>query len=111
MHTTSHSWSSSNKHEWQKGTNPDNWYTDKSKTNTGTGDGDYRWGLRRGTASVLGSTPWYSSLKYMPLTSVNVVNGYTGRNNYVLFYSLAAIKVLDSFQLSSKLGETTIISW
>jgi hypothetical protein len=57
-----------NKREWHNEINPDNWYTDKSKTNTGTGDGDYRWDSRRGTASVLGSTPWYSRLKYMPLT-------------------------------------------
>jgi hypothetical protein len=39
--------------EWQNWFNPDNkggllWYTDRPKTNTGTGAGIHRWGFRRG---------------------------------------------------------------
>jgi hypothetical protein len=61
--------------EWQNGFNPDNkgglvWYTDRLKTDKGTGADVYRWGSGRGTASALGSTPRYSRLKYMPLTLV-----------------------------------------
>jgi hypothetical protein len=39
-----------------------------------------------GTASVLGSTPWYFRLKYMPLRLVmdNIEKGYIGRNIYIL---------------------------
>jgi len=33
------------------------WYMDGSKTDEGTGAGVYRWGLRKGIASVLDSTP------------------------------------------------------
>jgi len=36
----------------------------------GTGFGVYGWGLRRGTASVLGCTPRHSRMKYVPLRVV-----------------------------------------
>jgi hypothetical protein len=50
----------SNKHEWQNGFNPDNkgglvWYMDGSKTNEGTGDGVYKWGLKKGHSFSLGA--------------------------------------------------------
>jgi len=35
------------------------WYIYGSKTDEGTGAGVYRWGLRKGIALVLGSTPPY----------------------------------------------------
>ena len=41
-----------------------------SNTNNGTVAGLYRWESKRGTASVLGSIPPYSRLKYMPLMLV-----------------------------------------
>ena len=59
------------KREWLNGFNPDNegdllWYTDsprpiKALLVLGCMDGPQE----GGTASVLGSTPWYSGLKYM----------------------------------------------
>ena len=57
--------------EWENGLQPDNkggrvWYRDGSKTNTGTDTG----AQERGKALVLGSTPEYFRLKYMPLKLV-----------------------------------------
>jgi len=53
--------------EWENGLQPDNkggivWYSDGSKTNTGTDTG----AQEGGKALVLGSTPEYFKLKYMP---------------------------------------------
>jgi hypothetical protein len=61
--------------EWQNGFNPEGdggggGGGSLSKTNKGTGAWVYRWGLRRGTAAVLGSTPQYSRLDYTPLNLV-----------------------------------------
>jgi hypothetical protein len=50
--------------EWQNRFTPDIkgglvWYMYRSKTNKGSGAGVYKWGLRGGVASALGSTPQY----------------------------------------------------
>jgi hypothetical protein len=61
--------------EWQNGFNPDNkgglvWYTNRFKTNKGTGAGVYRWGLRRGHSISLGLHTTVFQVKYMPLRHV-----------------------------------------
>jgi len=59
-----------NKCKWLNGFNPDNegdllWYTDSPRPIKVLGCID---GSREGgSVSVLGSTPWYSRLKYVPL--------------------------------------------
>jgi ribonuclease HI len=98
----------SSKHEWQNGFNPDNkgglvWYTDRSKTNEGTGAGVYKWGSRRGIALVSGFTLWYPRRKYDIKACImeNIEKGYKGRNIYILSDSQAAIKVLNNFKINS----------
>ena len=61
--------------ELQNRFNPDNkhglvWHTDSFQTNKGNGVGMNRWGSEGGRVLVLGSTPRYSRLKYMPLRSL-----------------------------------------
>jgi hypothetical protein len=61
--------------EWQNGFNPDNkgdwiWCMDGSTTIKALVLGCIDGAQEGGTASVLGSTPWYSRLKYMPLRLV-----------------------------------------
>jgi hypothetical protein len=97
--------------EWQNGFNPDNKgdlvsYTDRSKTNKGTGAGVYRWGLRRGHSFSVGlhTTVLQAEIYVIKVCIMeNIVKGYTGRNIYILSDSQAAIKALDSFQINSNL--------
>jgi len=61
--------------EWQSRFNPDDngglvWYTEKSKTNKGTGAGVCRWGFRRGHRFNLRLHTTVFQLKYMPLRFV-----------------------------------------
>jgi hypothetical protein len=78
----------SDKCEWQHGFNPDNkggliWYTDKSKTNKGTGPGVHRWGSRRGHSfSLVPHTTVFQAEIHAIKACImeNIEKGYTGRN-------------------------------
>jgi ribonuclease HI len=95
---------------WQNGFNLDNkgglaWYTDRSKTNKGTGAGVYRWGSSRGHSFSLGfhTTVFQAEIyAFKACIMENIQKGYTGRNIYILSDSQAAIKTPDSFQINSK---------
>jgi ribonuclease HI len=101
----------SNKHEWQNGFNPNNkrglvWYMDGSKTNEGTGADVYKWGLRKGQSFNLGLHTMVVLVEIYAIKACimeNTEKGYKGRNIYILSDSQAAIKVLNNFQINSKL--------
>ena len=96
--------------KWQNKFNPDNkvglvWYTDGYKTSKGTGTVVYRWCWRRGHNFILGLHPTKFQAEMCSVKArimENIEKGYTGKNIYILSYSQAAIKALDSFQINSK---------
>jgi hypothetical protein len=76
------------------------WHKDGSKTNKGTGAGVYSWCSRSEHTFSLGlhTTLFQAELHIIKACVMeNTEKGYTRRNIYILFYSLAAIKSLDSF--------------
>jgi hypothetical protein len=82
----------SSRHEWHNGFNPDNkgglvWYTDRSKTNEGTGAGVYKWGTRRGHSFSLGHHTIVFQVEIYDIKGCimeNTEKGYKGRNIYIL---------------------------
>jgi hypothetical protein len=100
------------KYEWKNRFNPDNkgclvWCADGYKTNKGTGAGVYRWGSSRGNSfSCEFHTTVFQAEIYTIKAQImdNIEKSYTGKNIYILSYSQAAIKALDSFKINSKLA-------
>ena len=79
---------------------------DGSKTNKGTGAGEYKWGLRKGSSFslVLHTTAFHTEIDAVKAHVMNNTEmDYTGRNMYILSDSQAAIQAHDSFQINSKL--------
>jgi ribonuclease HI len=101
----------SSKHKWQNRFNPDNkgglvWYMDGSKTNEGTPAGVYKWGSRRGHSFSLGLhiTVFQEEIYAIKAcTMENIEKCYKGRNICILSDSQADIKVLNNFEINSKL--------
>jgi ribonuclease HI len=101
----------SNKHEWQNGLQPDIigglvWYTDGCNTNEGTGAGVYKWGSRKGHSISLGlHTAVFQAEMYAIKACImeNTEDSCKARNICILSDSQAAIKVLNNFQINSKL--------
>jgi hypothetical protein len=97
----------SSSHEWQNGFNPVNkgvlvWYTDRSKTNEGTGAGVYKLGTRRGHTFSLGHHTTVVQAEIYAIKACimeDIEKGYKGGNIYILLDSKAAIKVLITSRL------------
>ena len=76
-------------------------YMDGSQTNKGNGVWVYCWGSRRGQSFSPGLHAEIYAIKAGIME--NTEKDYTGRNIQILSNSWATIKVLDSFQVNSKL--------
>jgi hypothetical protein len=98
-----------NKHEWQNVFNPRKkgglvWYTDRSKTNKGTGARVYKWGSKKGHSFSLGlHTMVFQAEIYAIKAHImeNTEKGYRGKNIYILSDNQAIIKALNNFQINS----------
>jgi hypothetical protein len=91
------------KREWQKGIKPDN-KCGLVNTNKGTCVEVYRWGFRRGHSFSLRLHATIFQAEIHAHVMVNTEKEYTCRKIYSPSDSQAAIKVLDNFQIYSKLA-------
>ena len=82
------------------------WYTDGFKTDEGTSAGVYRWGLEKGHSVSPG---FHTTIIQAELYAIkacikgDIEKGYKDRNIYILLNIQVAIKVLNNFQINSKL--------